>query len=143
MSTPEERIADAFDRHFANFDIRIEPGDVRVGSRREILAHGWRIAFRVDPDDTGLPRLEYYATHRMTSDTHVRIWADGHEDELDAIYESYMFDSKVPGSEATAREKYLTHNRMVADELREAGLYPGGDINAYLRTGGDLNEPQD
>lgn len=142
MSTPEQRIAEAFNGHFANFDIRIESGDVRVGFRREILAHGWRIAFRVDPDDTGSPSLEFYATHRMTSDTHVRIWADGHEDELDAIYEAYGFDRKVPGSEKAAREKYLTHNRMVAEELREAGLYPGGDVNAYLRTGGDVDEAQ-
>jgi hypothetical protein len=26
---------------------------------------------------------------------------------------------------------------MVAEQLRAAGLYPDGDINAYLRTGGN------
>ena len=37
---------------------------------------------------------------------------------------------------------------MVAEQLRAAGLYPDGDINAYLRTGGnevdgDLGESAD
>ena len=60
----------------------------------------------------------------MTNDRHVRIRADGHEDELDAIYESYGYDSKVPGAEEAAREEYLRHNRIVAEQLLEAGLYP-------------------
>ncbi len=79
---------------FANFDIRIEPEDVRLGSRRRIGQRGWRIAYRIDPDDAGLPSLEFYATHRMTNDRHVRIWADGHVDHLDAIDEFYGFDPK-------------------------------------------------
>ena len=143
MSTPEERIAETFNSSFVNFAIRIEAADVSVGRRREIVSHGWRIAFRVDADAAGSPSLEYYATHRMTSDSHVRIGADGREEQLDAIYEAYGFDPKVPGSEEAARENYLKHNRMVAEQLREAGLYPGGDINAYLRTGGEGEESHD
>ena len=71
MVAPEERIAEAFNGYFANFDIRIGAGDVVVGSRQEIRERGWRIAFRVLPDDAGLPSLEFYATHRMTNDRHV------------------------------------------------------------------------
>jgi hypothetical protein len=107
---------------------------VTVGSRRTITERGWRITYRVDPDDAGAPSLEFYATHRMTSDSHERIWADGHLEHLDAIYEAYAYDAKVPGSEEAAREKYLQHNQAVARELRARGLYPEGDINAYLRT---------
>ena len=59
------------------------------------------------------------------------------------IWESYGYDPKVPGSQDAARERYLRHNRMVAEQLVEAGLYPDGDINAYLRTGGDVNESED
>jgi hypothetical protein len=29
---------------------------------------------------------------------------------------------------------------MVAEQLRAAGLYPDGDINAYLRTGADRTD---
>lgn len=137
MVVPEERIAETFNGYFANFDIRIAPGDVVVGSRQEIRKRGWRIAFRVLPDDAGSPSLEFYATHRMTNDRHSRIWADGHLEELDAIREFYGYDQKVPGSKDAAEKEYLRHNRMVAEQLRAAGLYPGGDINAYLRTGGN------
>jgi hypothetical protein len=96
MASPKERIAEAFDRYFANFDITIEPDEVEVGRRGEILAKGWRIAFRVDPDDAGSPGLEFYATHRMTNDRHVRIWADGYEEKLEAIREFYGFDRRCP-----------------------------------------------
>ena len=144
MPTPEERIAEAFDRRFATFDIHLDPADVKVGERGSIRARGWLIMWRVVPDDAGSPSLEFYATHRMTDDEHVRIWADGHVEQLDAIYPFYGFDPKVPGSEEAAKEKYLTHNRKVAEELRASGLYPDGDINAYLRTGQDQadDEPE-
>lgn len=29
---------------------------------------GWKIRFRVDPDNLGSPSLEFYAVHRMMSD---------------------------------------------------------------------------
>jgi hypothetical protein len=53
MATPEERIADKFNAYFANFNIRVEVDEVRIGSLREIRAQGWRIRYRVDPDDGG------------------------------------------------------------------------------------------
>jgi hypothetical protein len=141
MAAPEERIADAFNRYFANFNIRVEAGEVRVGGRRKIRARGWHITFRVVPDDAGSPSLEFYATHRMTNDRHVRIWADGYLEHLDAIHELVGYDHpKVPGSEEAAKEEYIRHNQMVAEQLRAAGLYPNSDINAYLRTGGDQTD---
>jgi hypothetical protein len=136
MPTPEERIADAFNAHFANFDISVTPEEVVVGARRRIGERGWLITYRVDADDAGFPSLELYATHRMTNDTHLRIWADGHLEHLDAIEELYAYDPKVPGSEDAARTRYFEHNRSVERRLRERGLYPEGDINAFLRTGG-------
>jgi hypothetical protein len=135
MPTPEERIADAFNAYFARFDITIGPQDAVVGTRRALGGRGWRIRYRVDPDDAGLPSLEFYATHRMTSDTRVGIWADGHVDDLDAIWESYAYDAKTPGSEQAARAKYVEHNQAVASQLGERGLFPEGDINAFLRIG--------
>jgi hypothetical protein len=132
----QEAIAAAFNDHFRNFGIRIEPRDVVPGERRSLSHRGWRVSFRIDPDDSGAPALEFYATHRMTSDRHVRIWADGQSQQLEAIDEFYVFDPKQPGSEEASRRRYEEHNRKVAQELRERGLYPHGDINAYLRTHG-------
>ncbi len=137
MSTARgERVAEAFNAYFANFDIRIGPEDVAVGIRRTIGERGWRITYGVDPDDAGLASLEFYATHRMTNDRHVRIWADGHVDHMDAINELFAYDPKAPGSKEAAEEEYLRHNQAVARQVRDRGLYPDGDINAFLRTGG-------
>lgn len=111
-----------------------------LGNRREVGKRGWWIAYRVDPDDGGFPSLEFYAIHRMTDDSHVRISADGHAEQLDAIYEAYAYDAKVPGAEDAAREIYLRHNRRIAEQLRAAGLLPESDINVYLRTGGDQTD---
>ena len=83
--------------YFVNFDIRIGPGDVAVGTHRTIGERSWRLTHRVDPEDAGLPSLAFYAAHRITNDRHVRIWA-GHVDHLDAINEFYAFDPKVPNS---------------------------------------------
>jgi hypothetical protein len=137
------RIAETFNRAFGRLDIRLEPDDVQVGSLRRIQAHGWLITYRVIADDAGSPSLEYYATHRMTGDRHVRIWADGHAEELDAIYEAYGYKADEPGSKEAAEEEYLRHNKEVAEYLRQVGLYPDGDINAYLRTGGDEEDDLD
>jgi hypothetical protein len=78
--------------------------------------------------------------HRMTNDRHLRIWADGHAERLDAIYEAYGYDPKVPGAEYAAREKYLRRNRRIAEQLRTRGLFPELDINTFLRTGGDQTD---
>jgi hypothetical protein len=134
--SPQEAIAAAFNDYFRNFDIRIVPDDVILGERRSLSQGGWRVAFRIDPDDSGAPVLEFYATHRMTNDRHVRIWADGVSEDLDAIDESFVFDPNQPGSEEESRRRYEEHNQNVARELRARGLYPEGDINAYLRTHG-------
>jgi hypothetical protein len=140
----EARIAEVFNRYFENFGIRIQPEHVRLGVRREIRQQGWRIRFRVDPDDdAGFPSLEFYATHRMTDDRHVRIRADGRVEELDAIRELFAYRADEPGSREAAEAEYLRHNRKVAEELRAAGLYPEGDINAYLRTTGDREGEDD
>jgi hypothetical protein len=61
-------------------------------------------------------------------------------EQLDAIREAYAYDPKLPGSNEAAEAEYLKHNRAIADQLRKAGLYPEGDINAYLRTGADRTD---
>ena len=49
----------------------------------------------------------------------------------------FGYNPNMPGSKEAAEERYLRHKRRVTEQLRAAGLYPGGDVNAYLRTGGE------
>ena len=145
MDESSRRVADAFNARFDHWEsIRIAAEDVVIGNHRVLGGQGWHVRFRVDPDDGGHPSLQLYATHRMTNDSHVRIRSDGHVEDLDAIWEAYAYDAKVPGDRERAHDEYLRHNRAVADELRARGLYPDGDLNAFLRTGGmdDEHEPE-
>src|SRR4051794_7423194 len=118
-SDAQERIAGGFNRFFAHWDIGIAPADVTPGAHRTIQASGWTTTYRVDPDDAGLPCLEFYATHRMTNDRRHRIWADGHVEGLDAIWDMMIYDPRVPGSEEESRARYTAHNQKVAKELKE------------------------
>ena len=47
----------------------------------------------------------------------------------------FGWDPKKPDDEAGARQEYANHGRA-SEELKQLGLYPVGDINAYLRTEG-------
>lgn len=64
--TPRSESPGSFNRYFANFDTRVEPGEVRLGAHVTIRQQGWSIIYRVIADDGGFPSLEFYAVHRMT-----------------------------------------------------------------------------
>jgi len=134
---PEEaaRIAAAFDETFEPWEIALPREAVERGEPWLIRRAGWTIRCIFDADEQG-SYLEYYATHRMTSDSRYRIYASGLTAEMDAIWEMFMWDPKKPGDEARARREYADHNARIAEELKQLGLYPDGDINAYLRTEG-------
>lgn len=135
MSDRWALVAAAFAESFSAWGITLPEGALE---RREpgLIRHGgWTIRFIFGADEDG-SYLEYYATHRMTSDSRVRIYASGQSRELDAIWEAFVWDPKVPGDEDRARREYQEHNQRIGEELKELGLYPDGDINAYLRTEG-------
>lgn len=126
-------MSDVFAARFANWDIRLPPGAEAAACRGTIHKAGWTIRYRFGADDGGR-HLEFYAIHRMTRDSRMRIYESGQVEHLETIQQMVMWDPKVEGSEAEARRRYEERNRRVADELRELGLYPEWDINTYLRT---------
>lgn len=130
------RIADAFNSYFSNWSIQVSPSDIRPGARDSLAQRGWGINYVVETDDHGDLCLEFYATHRMTDDRHVLISSSGEMTHLDAITGMFMYDPKVGGDKERASRRNIEHNRRVAEELERKGLYPAGDVNAFLRTGG-------
>lgn len=124
MFSAPERVAESFNQYFAGFGCRITPAEVVIGSRRTIFDQrsGWRITYRVDPDDVGEPNLEFYATNRFTSDRHVRIFADGRGGHLEAMSESFFHDPSKPEFGA---EEFRTRNKTLMSQLQDRGLYPG------------------
>lgn len=130
MSSAPERIAERFNAHFASFNVRIQPEDVVIGRSGAIVEQqsrrwprpSWYVSYRVDPDEDGLPCLEFHATSRMTNDRHGRISADGRGEELAAFADMFSYDSAA--SKKAAYEELRRRNRAIAERLKARGLYP-------------------
>jgi hypothetical protein len=133
LPAKETQIEEKFAERFAHWEIRLPPGAVGTRARGLIQKAGWTIRY-IFGEQGGEHYLEYYATHRMTGDTRKRIYESGRIEDLPAIAEFYVSDPKIEGDEERAKAEYLEYNRKIADELQRLGLYPDGDINAYLRT---------
>jgi hypothetical protein len=116
MTSAAERIAHSFNAYFSHWDVRIEPADVIIGRHGRVVEQpsprwprpGWHVRYCVDADTEGLPYLEFYATHRMTNDRHVFIWADGQGEHRETVED----DSPTEIDAA------------VVEQLRARGLYP-------------------
>jgi hypothetical protein len=117
-------------RFAEEFSLRVWlPSDaVRARSAGTLNEEGWLVHW-VWGTRGRQEYLEYYATHRMVGDVHVRLWADGHEERLEAMSTMFLVDPADPeGSARRNRE----NNRRIARELADRGLLPGLTINQHL-----------
>jgi hypothetical protein len=77
-------IADGFARRFAYWKITLPQADIDGKRSGHISQAGWLIQYCFGNDETG-EYMDYYAAHRMTDDSHVRIYDDGKEKSLPAL----------------------------------------------------------
>lgn len=78
---------------------------------------GWNIRCII-----GDEYIQFYATHRMTSDTHYRIYTDGTIKKLDAAREAYSWNPEVDGDREIKQQEYFEYNRKIGEMLKELGL---------------------
>jgi hypothetical protein len=136
-----------FNRRFSHWQIRLPADAVRFRRRGKIMEKGWVIWFLFGTDDSG-EYLDYYASHRMTSDDHVRVYADGREESLPAI-QDLRFCSDDPAEDARLEAEYFARNQAVARMLEEKGFQFDGDepgliqINRLLHVVDPRNESED
>ena len=129
-----------FDEYFGQWDIQLPPDDVTARRAGRIVAAGWWIVYQFGKDDRG-EYLDYYAAHRMTSDTHVRLREDGTRESLPALSE-WCLTSKDPVENERLRREFVERNREVARMLDEKGFGlrgpapPAVQLNTYLKCGG-------
>jgi hypothetical protein len=121
MKTIEER----FNAEFAQWGIRFPPDDLANRRRGKIIKDGWVIWFLFGADKKG-EYLDYYACHRMTSDSHIRLYADGKEKRLPEIA-SIRLCSEDPEEDMKLEAKFHTHNRRVQRLLEKKGFGITGD----------------
>lgn len=134
-------IETAFAKDFSHWGITLPPENVRERRRGKIVAAGWAIWYLFGHDERG-EYLDYYASHRMTNDRHVRIYESGQVESLPAI-NSMRLASSDPEEDARLEAEHREEQCKVARILEEKGFgmegdEPGGvQINRYLALGGD------
>ncbi len=121
-----------FEARFANWEIALPPGDVRLRRAGFLQVHGWLIQYQFGRSGK-TEYLDYYASHHMAGDEHVRLYASGGRRRLATIAWSY-FTSDDP-VEALKRERaFFRRNRRVARVLIAKG-FNKATMNDVLATG--------
>jgi len=127
-----EMIASLFAKRFAYWDITLPAENLRSLFPGHMAKGGWLIQFCFG-NDAGGAYLDYYATHRMTDDSHVRLHENGTYTELDSL-QGFFVTSEDPVEAARLEEKFRKANRKIMDDLVEKG-FTLFTINMAVRTG--------
>ncbi len=130
-------IKSQFDSAFSTWEISLPAEALATRSRGKIVKSGWAIWYLFGSDDKG-EYLDYYASHRMTDDRHVRIYESGENLDLPTV-STFRPSSQDPDEDARLEAEYLAENQRVAELLEAKGFAleadePGGvQINRLLR----------
>jgi len=116
---------DEFNRTFALWDISLSQEDLEPGATYQLSKRGWAIWLRLDADEAG-EYLDYYASHRMTNDRHVRLRPGGSGENLPALEEGRL-GSSDPIEDARLKQEFLQRQRETARLLDEKGFGLTGD----------------
>ena len=143
-----ERLRQRFNREFSHFEIELPVDALSPGKVWLIVNRGWTIWTRFDVEpEHGREHLDCYSMHRMTSDSHVRWFADGEAEQLPAIAESYGYrEDATEAEKEAARARVLASNRAVEKLLEEKGFvmtdqaHPSAQVSRYFQTGGDADD---
>lgn len=114
------RIEEQFKQSFRYWGIELPREAVENRRRGTIVEAGWTIWYLFGSDDSG-EYLDYYSSHRMTSDSHVRIYADGRVEGLEVLWEMRQ-SSDDPDKNARLENEFWAHNEWVARLLEEKGF---------------------
>lgn len=128
-----------FNQRFAKWSIALPKDAVTQRTRGRIDNSGWTIWFLFGIDESG-EYLDYYSSHRMVDDEHVRIRTDGSEETLPTI-SSMREGSKDPDVDARLDNEFVAENQRVSKILKAKGFGIDGDeslnvqINRALASG--------
>ena len=122
---PMNAIESLFNATFAPWSIYLPPDDVANRRRGKIVKAGWAIWYLFGSDEKG-EYLDYYASHRMTNDEHVRLYAGGQEVGLPSI-QGFRLCSQDPDEDKRLEAEYAAENQRIARLLEEKGFGIAGD----------------
>ena len=133
-------ISDIFAKHFAHWKITLPEDNIKTRQNGYIQHAGWLIQYCFGKNEKGLEYLDYYAAHRMTDDSHRRIYEDGKEESLPALSSMYLI-SDDPVMAKQLKDKYEENNRKVVELLNEKG-FDKFTINMVLHAGLDKEKSE-
>ena len=119
------KIKNQFNTSFKHWNILLPPDDIAQRKRGKIVKGGWAIWYLFGADENG-EYLDYYASHRMTDDRHVRIYSNGKTENLPVI-ESMRLASMDPEEDARLEAEFFTENQRIAEMLEAKGFGLAGD----------------
>jgi len=114
-----------FERHFMTWEIRLPEKAFGQREHGKINKAGWTIWYLFGSDKQGA-YLDYYATHRMTSDSHIRIRESGTVESLPALEEMWI-GAEDPHEDTKRKTQFLERNREVEKLLEVKGFLLSGD----------------
>ncbi len=144
---PLGRIKLAFAREFGPWKISLPEEAVVARAQGKICVLGWAIWYRFGTDEEG-EFLDYYSSHRMTSDSHVRIHEDGREESLEILSTARLV-SEDPVEDAELEKAFRAKNQRINQKLAEKGFALTGEeplaviLNRLLVTGELSEEGED
>ena len=97
------------------------PHDIESRTQRgQFVIEGWCVRYLFGEDCNG-KFLDYYATHRMTNDRHVRIRSDGTQEFLPAL-DTMRFHYEDPEEDARSERESIEKNNRILKMLKEKGF---------------------
>lgn len=136
VKQPQAAIIESrFAAYFANWNLRLPRNAAALEEPGTVADDGWVVRY-VFGSHRGEPYLEFYATHRMTDDRRVCIWGSGMTRSLETLRTMFAYRPEIPGDQERAARENRDLNVRITGELDELGLYPVGNVNAYLATHG-------
>ncbi len=124
-----------FEKGFANWNITLPPELVEAREAGLIVSGGWTIFYKFGFEGE-MEYMDYYASHRMTNDGHVRLYADGTSRGLPSYREGWILGETERDSELLEKEFYA-YNQAVAELLAEKGFtssdaHASHNVNSWL-----------
>jgi hypothetical protein len=112
------QIPTVFAQYFDHWHITLPDDAVKTQLPGKIQLSGWYIQYKFDFNDRG-KYLDFYASHRMTNDRHLRIYASGEIEGLSALLDMFFF----PANDTPEQKDEIRQlNKRVRDELKQKGF---------------------
>jgi len=114
-----------FNAQFAPWGIVLPPDDVLRRRRGKICAAGWAIWYLFGANEKG-EYLDHYSSHRMTNDSHMRIYFSGEVQGLPSL-QGMRVCSPNPVEDARLEAAFNAENKRTAELLEAKGFGLQGD----------------